>query len=416
MLKKISVAALAGLLSLPAAAGAAPSVEQLQAQIEQMNAQLNELKQQMEEVKAASSEASSKVESMGENAEKWDLASRIKFWGDFRSRIDYVSADVPAHYQALTVGQGVADVLDAGSNFDVMLADFGMSRATPLGAMLAGLPPTPAAFIGAASTDFNADGENMSAGQATVLSNIFYNPSVGAVLGGMLAANPAATVGDVASGFDNTQNLVGFMRNLSASDRSTIFQNINALYVAANSTTADNDTMWTNRFRMNMQAGVTENVTFKGRLAMYKAWGMQNNPVDYQYTNGMGGGPFMTSSLAFDGSSTRQPEDNVLRVDRAYVNWSDIADLPVWFSIGRRPTTDGPPGHLRQGVDERMATPTAFMDYPFDGLTLGYQYESLLGMEDVPGRIRFCYGRGFESGPRDNSNQLRDVDFGGISW
>ncbi|MEW6429739.1 MAG: DUF3373 family protein, partial [Thermodesulfobacteriota bacterium] len=41
---------------------------------------------------------------------------------------------------------------------------------------------------------------------------------------------------------------------------------------------------------------------------------------------------------------------------------------------------------------------------------------SLLGMEDVPGRIRFCYGRGFESGPRDNSNQLRDVDFGGISW
>ncbi len=38
----------------------------------------------------------------------------------------------------------------------------------------------------------------------------------------------------------------------------------------------DNDTIWTNRFRLNMRVGVTENVDFKGRLAMYKTWGDQS--------------------------------------------------------------------------------------------------------------------------------------------
>ena len=31
--------------------------------------------------------------------------------------------------------------------------------------------------------------------------------------------------------------------------------------------------------------------------------------------------------------------------------------------------------------DERMATPTAFMDYPFDGFTLGYGYD--WGIEEL---------------------------------
>ena len=158
-----------------------------------------------------------------------------------------------------------------------------------------------------------------------------------------------------------------------------------------------------------------ENVEVKARLVMYKVWGMQNNAVDYSYNNGMGGGPFMLNSLAFDGSSTRQPEDNILRVDRVFMNWNNIGGAPVWFSIGRRPVTDGPPAHIRMGVS-KMATPVSYMDYPFDGLSLGYAYENLFGIEDLPGRVRFCYGRGFEAGPTDDGGGLNDVDFGGISW
>jgi hypothetical protein len=68
------------------------------------------------------------------------------------------------------------------------------------------------------------------------------------------------------------------------------------------------------------------------------------------------------------------------------------------------------------GVDQKMATPVNYMDYPFDGATLGYAYDTFFGLQDFPGRIRFCYGRGFESGPTENGDGIKDVDFAGINW
>lgn len=170
-----------------------------------------------------------------------------------------------------------------------------------------------------------------------------------------------------------------------------------------------NDTMLTNRFRLNMRVKATENVEFKGRLAMYKAYGMESTPT--------GVGLFYGQSMPmFDGNVTRTPSDNALRVDRAIVNWNNIGGAPVWLSIGRRPTTDGPPAHLRMNT-ERMATPIAYMDYPFDGITLGYAYA--WGSEAMgTGRARLCYGRGFENGLQgdDQPNKLDDTDFIGIDW
>lgn len=168
-----------------------------------------------------------------------------------------------------------------------------------------------------------------------------------------------------------------------------------------------NDTIFTNRLRLNMRVKATENLEFKGRLAMYKAWGMQDTPdSDNGYFGGM---------PIFDGNTTRTPNDSALYVDRAFVNWTNIGGAPVWFSIGRRPTSDGPPAHLRMGTD-RLATPVAYMDYPFDGLSLGYGYD--WGMEALgEGRIRFCYGRGFENGLEgDSGASIDDTDFAGIDW
>ena len=178
-------------------------------------------------------------------------------------------------------------------------------------------------------------------------------------------------------------------------------------YAPVSSYDVDNDTLMTNRFRLNIRVPATENVDFKGRLAMYKTWGMESNPAAPM------GSPFTLDSFNWDGNSTRQPFDNVLRVDRAFFNWNNIAGKPIWMSVGRRPTTDGPPAHIRMGSDERMATPIAFMDYPFDGATLGYAYE--WGSEAMgAGRIRFCYGRGFEDGL--STNNLNDMDFAGFDW
>jgi len=180
-------------------------------------------------------------------------------------------------------------------------------------------------------------------------------------------------------------------------------------YYSADTTfgrTLDNDTLWTNRFRLNMRVKATENLEFKGRLAMYKTWGNQS--------------AFTDASRAmyplFDGNVTRSPVgDSALYVDRAFLNWNNIGGLPVWFSIGRRPTTDGPPAQIRMGVDQRMATPMAFMDWPFDGLSLGYAWE--WGVDSLgSSRLRFCYGRGFEAGLQDDGTKLDDVDFAGLSW
>ena len=181
-------------------------------------------------------------------------------------------------------------------------------------------------------------------------------------------------------------------------------------YYGADSTfgqSFDNDTLWTNRLRLNMNVQATENVEFKGRLAMYKTWGNQSGFDDDS-------GQIWP---VFDGNVSRTPDgSSALYVDRAYVNWANIADLPIWFSIGRRPTTDGPPAEIRLNENGRLATPMAFMNWPFDGLTFGYQWD---WGSDVMGisKIRFCYGRGFEAGlESDQQATIDDMDFAGISW
>lgn len=293
MVKKISTLALAGLLALPAlasaGAGGAAGTSDMQAQIDALTKQIQQLKSDMAKKPAAvapATDQSDRIAALEEQADKWNLASRFQWGGDFRSRVDYYSRD-------------------------------------------------------------------------RKVSNLT------AIMGG---AAPAYT--DV---------------------------------------TDKNNSLMTNRLRLDIRAKALENVEFKGRLAMYKAWGMQSTPDDNT-------GGFIGAFPGFDGNATRTPSDSNLQVDRAFVNWNAIGGSPVWFSVGRRPTTDGPPNHLRMGNDERMATPTAFMDWPFDGISVGYAYNNLFGMEDAPGRVRICYGRGFEAGLNQDNTGINDTDFMGVSW
>jgi len=399
MVKKISALALAALIALPAMAGAAASPAELEAQIERLTKELGALKQDMANIKQNTS--SSDVETLKEKSEKWDEASRIQMSGDFRTRLDAVSADTPDHWTALNVGHGIADWQTVGHVMD---------RYEVI---------NPGSTVGAFFGAFNLPGPAhtipdvpMSAAEQQAIARVFSSGTVQQLLGDM--GFMGAPIDGTTTTFTNTENLTTFMKGLSAAQRQAIFQEMG--YNTKKDTDYNNDTMWTNRLRVNLRAKATEDVEFKARLAMYKSWGMENNPVDYTANAGMGGGAFMLNSLSFDGNSTRQPSDNALRVDRAFMNWNSIGGTPVWFSIGRRPTTDGPPSQFRMGADDRLATPVDYMDYPFDGLSLGYAYKSFLGVEDFPGRVRFCYGRGFESGPTDNGNGLKDVDFAGLSW
>ena len=173
--------------------------------------------------------------------------------------------------------------------------------------------------------------------------------------------------------------------------------------------TAKNDTLMLNRFGLNMKARATEDIQVKARLVMYKVWGHEEEtPVQGNFFADRAFGPF-------DGVITHVPDDNALRVDYAYATWSNIGGAPAWFSIGRRPSTGGIPGNLRQNT-EKIGTagiPSIMVDYAFDGLSVGFAPD----IDALPGAYaKLCYGRGFDSGFKTPQNSgIQDTDFLGFN-
>ncbi len=393
MIKKLSVLALSGLIALPSLASGASNAE-LTAQVEELTEQLADIE---------------------EKSEGWDLASRIQISGDIRNRIDYHSLETPKHYTAKSVASGAAVFISAQPKLAAAAIANGWTNigqmATDVGlAMGGGYGP----WITAAT---NPAGFDLTTTQADALWYMFNDPAVNAMMTSM-AAMPTTALTDAMT---NYQSLVGFMKQLPASSRKAIFDQMSAgAYAPMPSKEWENELSYTTRLRMNMRVKATENVEVKARVIAYKFWGnqtSQNGETDEFGNHLTDGNPYFLNSRSFDGTVGRQPGDSAIVLDRAFMNWNNIAGQPLWFSIGRRPTTDGPPAQLRMGADKRMATPVNYMDYPFDGISLGYAYSDLFGLTDGPGRIRFCYGRGFEAGSQiDEHGGMNDVDFAGLSW
>ena len=354
MVKRTLGLILAALMLVPACAFAAPSTADLARQIEMLTQQLTALQEQVAEVQDVADASADSVELLEESSEKWDEASRFEFFGDYRFRMDYSDTETKGFWGAMDVASAMANMT---------------------GPAMANMIP---GLVGAGVISMEEAGQ----------------------LGGMFP-NGIASVEDV-------ESIMPFISKIAPTPeaRAAMFTQLGATFTDPDD--YKNDILYTNRFRLGMKAKVSENLEFKGRLAMYKAWGMQSNPTS--------NGPYyMNSFTEMDGATTRQPSDSKLRVDRAYINWTNVADLPVWFSVGRRPTTDGPPAQLRQNTGKRMATPVNFMDYAFDGATLGAVFDNPFDFMGYS-KIRFCYGRGFEAGPTENGNELDDMDFGGLSW
>jgi hypothetical protein len=169
----------------------------------------------------------------------------------------------------------------------------------------------------------------------------------------------------------------------------------------------DNSILYTNRLRMQMKAKVADNVGFAGRLAMYKTFG---DATGVQVFNGQ------ANTMNIDGSTSTVPNSDILRVERAYFDWRNIGGSEFYVSIGRRPSTGGPPMHLRQD-EPRGGSPLGLViDFQFDGITAGYH----LTDESI---VRLCYGLGYESGfgngenlIRSSADRLKDAHFLGVNW
>lgn len=147
----------------------------------------------------------------------------------------------------------------------------------------------------------------------------------------------------------------------------------------------DNDIYYTTRLRLNLKAKVWDNVSFAGRLSMFKNWGDSTGVQVFDSWR----------SFTMDGTSSGNTSGDWLRVERAYFDWKKINGSEFYLSIGRRPSTYGPPSHYREN-ELRGGTPSGHLvNFNFDGATLGYNLGEITGVEGQV--VRFCYGQGFES-------------------
>lgn len=166
---------------------------------------------------------------------------------------------------------------------------------------------------------------------------------------------------------------------------------------------ADNDVIYTNKFRLNMGAKINEQLSFTGRLAAYKVWGDSSG---VKFNSGSLG------DVTFDGNTSSLPHGDTLRLERAYFNYKkDVGDVPINFSLGRRPSTEGPPQEYSNYSLEGGSPLATIINWQFDGASLTFGLEEVTG---VPGAaFKICYGVGFE-GDWGNSSSLAstqpDVD------
>lgn len=170
-----------------------------------------------------------------------------------------------------------------------------------------------------------------------------------------------------------------------------------------------NETMYSNKFALDLKAKATQDVTVNVKLGMYKVFGSQDDDAV------TGNAYFADRTGVFDGTLGHVASDSKLNVDRAYATWSNILEQPIWLSVGRRPSTDGAPTNLKSNNERpgNGGTPALLVNYAFDGMTLGYAPD----IEMLPGfYTKICYGRGFESGFRSTpTNSLKDTDMLGVA-
>ncbi len=151
----------------------------------------------------------------------------------------------------------------------------------------------------------------------------------------------------------------------------------------------NNDSIFTNKLRIRLNSAVNENLSFTGRLVMYKTWG---DATDVRWMDGT------YKSMYMDGNAAAVPTDDKLHVERAYfVYKNDMGPIPYHFSFGRRPSDYGPGEELRNNATQGGSPLAHIIQWQFDGASLQFDFENVL--EFLPGSfIKLCYGKGYESG------------------
>ncbi len=352
-MRKLIALALA-LCLIPAAALAAVDDS---ATLESLQKKINELSQELDEM-------SGRVD----KNERHTALDRITWYGDLRAKADTL------HYQDVTFNPGIN--VDYTDFFNQVGASLNPAAPHPLGGINV--------FVPDANSPLGVSFDPTAA-QGTALDNMFV---------GLANNNPALF-----------QQLMNKMGNYMLAG---IAPGVGAYPLAPQRVyDIDNDILYTTRLRLGMKAEVAKNVNFSGRLLMYKNWGDSTGVKVFDSWN----------SFTMDGTGSGNTTGDWLRVERAYFDWKDIAGSNFYLSIGRRPSTYGPPGQYREN-EMRGGTPSGHLvNFNFDGITVGYHLSKHTGVEGQT--IRFCYGQGFESewgnGELFNEIDTKDVHLAGFN-
>lgn len=152
------------------------------------------------------------------------------------------------------------------------------------------------------------------------------------------------------------------------------------------------DNNWTNRFRLNMDAKINPTLSFHGRMSVYKNWG------DSDTTDG---------ALYNDINRVHRPGTSTIKLDRAYIDWVPDFVVPIAVTIGRHPSTEGPPVEVKEYRKRQSTYPAMLFDAENDGIVLTLGLDRYTGLTNAG--WRFAYGKGYHS-DQDNASELSFFD------
>ncbi len=153
------------------------------------------------------------------------------------------------------------------------------------------------------------------------------------------------------------------------------------------SETEHDDNNWTNRFRLNMDAKINSTLSFHGRMTVYKNWG------DSDIT---------TSTLYNELNRAHRPGDSGVKLDRAYIDWVPDFIIPVAITVGRHPSTEGPPIEFKENRKRQSTYPGLIFDTENDGIVVTFGLERYIGLKNAG--LRFAYGKGYHSDYDESSS------------
>jgi hypothetical protein len=321
-------------------------IEQLKKTMSSLEERLAAQEKQAQAAKeqAAPTEATvstKELERRVQHTEREQALDRVKVTGDYRFEAHSIWGNVPAHLDGMVLQNLMVKTLF----LTTPTAQGGLGQ--PLN-FNQPLPP-----IGDFVNMLNSAVQNNYAQYQFFTNNLTYNQ-----------------VNQAAQGFKQAGLFNPFMNYLATAPNAYVpgYKN-------------DANILYTNRLRLDLHSQMSDNISVTARLSMYKVFG---DSTGVQVFNGQ------PSSMNIDGTTAGVPNSDILRVERAYFTWDNIGNSKFYLSIGRRPSTYGPPMNFRQD-EPRGGTPAgAIIDYQFDGITFGYHFNDKMVW-------RVCYGLGYSS-------------------